>query len=286
MRQSSNTSTVIIGEHTLLREGLAALLQHSPYKVVASAGTASDLGDIRVGSNRRPLAILAVDDTEGGPAKAADNIHALRTRFNSPTIVVVSETRNPVDINEIISLAPNGYIANLTSRELLLKVLDLSTSAQLVLVLSSVTTTASSSERLARRESSEGSNGNGHSPTNGIGRNGQCPLFSQREQQILHQLAQGSSNKEIARLFTITESTVKVHLKALLRKIGARNRTQAAIWAVARESDPRTRQGVCGPSPSIQPAAHSLGPITSEPLVLTSVQNEVPAPRALRLPNR
>jgi two-component system, NarL family, nitrate/nitrite response regulator NarL len=235
VRQRSSMSTVIVGQHPLLREGLAALLQHSTYKVIASTGHASDLKEIRMSSERPPLAILTIDDTVGSPAEAADNIRSLRGRFTCPTIVVVAETRNPVDIQKIASLAPNAYIANLTSRELLLKVLDLLALAHPVLVLSPSGTTPS--EPVAGLEPLEGHAGNGHGPTiaPGAARNGEDPLFSHRERQILRQLARGDSNKEIARVFSITESTVKVHLKALLRKIGVRNRTQAAIWAVARE---------------------------------------------------
>lgn len=55
---------------------------------------------------------------------------------------------------------------------------------------------------------------------------------SQREAQILRCLQNGSSNKVIANHLGITEATVKVHLKSLLRKIDASNRTQAAIWAL------------------------------------------------------
>ncbi len=259
MRQSPSTSTIIVGQHTLLREGLAALLQHSAYKVIASASHASDLKDVRLASDRQPLAILTIDDTVGSPAEAADNIRTLRTRFACPTIVVVAETRNPVDIQKITSLAPHAYIANLTSRELLLKVLDLLTLAQPVLVLASGGTAVSPSEPLARQEPLEGSAGNGHgsATASGNARDGADPLFSQRERQILCQLARGNSNKEIARLFSITESTVKVHLKALLRKIGARNRTQAAIWAVAREHFVS--------SPSAQRAEHALHPAATDP---------------------
>jgi two-component system, NarL family, nitrate/nitrite response regulator NarL len=255
VRHSSSTSTLIVGQHALLREGLAALLQHTNYKVIASAGAASDLKDVRVSPDRQPLAILTIDDTVGSPSEAADNIRALRARFSCPTIVVVAETRNPVDLPKITSLAPNAYIANLTSREMLLKVLDLLELAQPVLVLSG-SMTALAPESLARTERLESSGGNGHVPTivPGNGRDGEAPLFSQREWQILRQLARGNSNKEIARLFSITESTVKVHLKALLRKIGARNRTQAAIWAVARDYSV--------PSPSTAPDAQVMQPTT------------------------
>lgn len=55
--------------------------------------------------------------------------------------------------------------------------------------------------------------------------------LSRRELVILRTLTEGASNKIIARKLVITESTVKVHMKAILRKLRLQNRTQAAIWA-------------------------------------------------------
>jgi two-component system nitrate/nitrite response regulator NarL len=60
-----------------------------------------------------------------------------------------------------------------------------------------------------------------------------CKL-SARERQILSCLREGAPNKLIARKLDITEATIKVHVKAILRKIGASNRTQAAMWASQR----------------------------------------------------
>lgn len=57
-------------------------------------------------------------------------------------------------------------------------------------------------------------------------------ILSQRESQVLRWLVDGASNKLIARELHITETTVKAHIKSLLRKIRATNRTQAAIWAL------------------------------------------------------
>ena len=60
--------------------------------------------------------------------------------------------------------------------------------------------------------------------------------LSQREQQILGCLASGDSNKRIAIRLNISEATVKVHVKSILRKIKVDNRTQAAIWALCSRS--------------------------------------------------
>lgn len=56
--------------------------------------------------------------------------------------------------------------------------------------------------------------------------------MSTREMEILFRLANGDSNKVIARLFDLSEATVKVHVKAILKKLRLLNRTQAAIWAI------------------------------------------------------
>jgi two-component system nitrate/nitrite response regulator NarL len=68
----------------------------------------------------------------------------------------------------------------------------------------------------------------------------ECKL-SVREAQILGYLMHGSPNKIIARNLDITEATIKVHVKAILRKIGVANRTQAAMWAtehLPRQAEP------------------------------------------------
>lgn len=76
------------------------------------------------------------------------------------------------------------------------------------------------------------------------------PSISRREMLILRMLIQGASNKVIARNLVITESTVKVHMKAILRKLRLQNRTQAAIWARnhVSEGDWNKRTASAGPA--------------------------------------
>ena len=56
-------------------------------------------------------------------------------------------------------------------------------------------------------------------------------LLSVREREILEQLSQGQSNKEIARRFELTENTVKFHLKSIYKKLSVNSRAQAVIVA-------------------------------------------------------
>jgi two-component system nitrate/nitrite response regulator NarL len=75
--------------------------------------------------------------------------------------------------------------------------------------------------------------------------------LSAREKCILRCLAEGSSNKLIARKIDIAEATVKVHVKAILRKIGVHNRTQAAIWAMNNGSGIWSKEvGLAGAPPT------------------------------------
>jgi two-component system nitrate/nitrite response regulator NarL len=76
------------------------------------------------------------------------------------------------------------------------------------------------------------------------------PALSQREKQIIDGLVKGQPNKTIARICGITEATVKVHMKAILRKVPCSNRTQVAIWALEHADFFRNHR-MEGPAPSM-----------------------------------
>jgi DNA-binding NarL/FixJ family response regulator len=235
--RSQTTGTVIVGQRALFREGVTALLKHTPYKIIATAKRPSELKEVRISAGSRMLIILGVDDGGSNPSEAGENIRVLRSQFPGCTIVVIAETHAPANFQQILTAAPDGYVANLSSRDVLLKLLEVALLDQQVIVLSrpnSSSTPADESD-LSKRTSS-GNHDNTYDLQYPAARGGsnKDPQLSQREREILFRLAEGDSNKQIARLCKITESTVKVHLKAILRKITVHNRTQAAIWAIAK----------------------------------------------------
>jgi len=61
------------------------------------------------------------------------------------------------------------------------------------------------------------------------------PRLTAREQEVLQLLAEGKSNREIARTLTVSEKTVKTHVSNVLMKLGVADRTQAALWAVRHD---------------------------------------------------
>jgi two-component system nitrate/nitrite response regulator NarL len=81
--------------------------------------------------------------------------------------------------------------------------------------------------------------------------------LSLREIDILKRLVQGDSNKQISRQLDISETTVKVHVKAILRKIRVRNRTQAAIWGLDHLGGMLVPQTEVVPAPSTVPMSHA-----------------------------
>lgn len=88
--------------------------------------------------------------------------------------------------------------------------------------------------------------------------------LSAREKEILQRLISGLPNKIISRQLTISEATVKVHVKAVLRKLGVANRTQAAIWAAGQGLQ---ALGPTGPRATSDRAAtgHSYPAVTDDP---------------------
>jgi len=221
-----NTSTIIVAAGAVLREGIASSLQNTPYKVIASATGPKELTHIRYPEGQSTLAIVG---TDGRPAKldeTAETVRLLRSLMPDGKVVLILETDRTIDLPRVLALSPDACIVNLSSGDTLLKVLELTFMNQRVFVL------AHSIAATARDTVESTDSASLQSPdSNRLGINGQSSL-SPREREVLTCLAEGKSNKVIARQYSLSEATIKVHLKSVLRKIGKHNRTQAAIWAI------------------------------------------------------
>jgi two-component system nitrate/nitrite response regulator NarL len=230
----NSTSTIIVGQRALLREGLASLLHSTEYKIARSVSRASELDEASTGQGGRSLVILAIGGASADYEEMADNIGLLRSRLSNVKIVVVAETAGTIDLQRIMTLAPDGYILNLGSREILVKSLDLALLDQKIFVLGEPVARQISPDTERRHGTNGSASSNEPAPTSTNHKvETHASALSQRELDVLTCLSRGDSNKNIARSCNITEATVKVHLKAILRKTDAQNRTQAAIWALA-----------------------------------------------------
>ena len=230
MKQS--VPSIIVERCTLLREGLAALLQDTPYRVVASLATISELPTISSLAARPTLILLGRWDGIGEAGKALQEVRSLPRESK---VVVVAESAGTPDIQELLRSGANGVILNVSSREVLIKALDLAFLDQEFVVMShqSMPLTDGKGEKMEAEWKATGSmhHDSQHHASRGDG----SLHLSERERQVLACLTRGESNKLIARNCSITEATVKAHLKAILRKICVQNRTQAALWALAHD---------------------------------------------------
>jgi len=157
--------------------------------------------------------------------------------------VIMAGSQKPEDIVAVMKAGARGYVRQDMSGETLIKTLELIAYGELIvhppLVLFAT----------AERNGRAADNFDGGAPLPKIsgpmpylpsqparalkesGDTGSVPSLSNREMHIIRLLMQGASNKTIALKLVITESTVKVHMKGILRKLRLRNRTQVAIWA-------------------------------------------------------
>jgi two-component system, NarL family, nitrate/nitrite response regulator NarL len=226
---SKTTPTVIVASSVLLREGIASVLQDTPYKVTAAVAKPTEVADHHFRNGRRALAIVGIEG-QNEIDQAAESIRLLRSLIPDGAIVLVAETSRPVNLQSVLTLAPDGYILKVGSRDLLLKSFELIFMGQQLLVLGRPTAALRNAEN--DTQYSGGVPGSQSRSSHEFTKESHGIQFSRRERQVLLSVAHGEPNKGIARMCAVSEATVKSHLKAILRKINARNRTEAAIWAM------------------------------------------------------
>jgi len=207
------TQTMLIDANKLFREGLRRLLDTSPFAIVAEAGNLREAVSIVEQSGAQPQLVLV--DLATGNEEEAEALRRLRSLLADTKIVVLTSELCTRRLANALEAGVDGYLMKDLSSEALTQ------SLRLAMMGEKVFPTHLAALLI---------NGRVNAPTIDmpVSRKG----LSQREVQILRCLLSGDSNKMIANQLNITEATVKVHLKSLLRKINASNRTQAAIWAL------------------------------------------------------
>jgi len=219
-------SAIFIGKDSLLSEGIAKVLTSANFRVVA---TVSSVDDLIAGKIQTHKPLFIVVHSRDDFRIAADQIQLLRSSYPGARISVVSDR---YQLNELIlafRAGANGFFVDVMSCDTFIKSIELIMMGQTVLPPEF----PSSIFGPENEHADDVGNGNGSSASPlTTTDNMRTPQLSPREKVILCCLAEGDSNKSIARKINITEATVKVHVKAILRKIRVHNRTQAAIWGM------------------------------------------------------
>jgi two-component system nitrate/nitrite response regulator NarL len=223
-----SVATVILAKRTILREGLISLLHHSNFRVVASAATPDEFTKL-LSENIR-LVILGVSMASREELECLEKMLPTTRNYKVVIVAEASEHADHPDILEILRSGADAYIINVHSRDGLLKPLDLAILEQKLVVLGENDLSVNLSEEHPGPTHANDYPPRSSTPPRSSGNGG--ARLSDRELEILSCLARGDSNKIIARSCQIAESTVKIHLKSILRKINAQNRTKAKIWAI------------------------------------------------------
>lgn len=219
MSSESVVPTYILQSDGLFREGLRLLLSKTRFRPHGCAIDLEDLSDVPY--DKPVLFIVAVGADQ-------DLICGkIRSRYPLAFIVAVADESNSRSLASALEDGANAALFNSVSAEDLVSTLQAVINGKVILIdarLWPIDIQPKPEERLAPLLANDDSLEVPEEPRGS--------KLSAREIAILERIVQGDSNKHVARFFKIAEPTVKAHVKAIFRKIGANNRTQAAIWAM------------------------------------------------------
>jgi two-component system, NarL family, nitrate/nitrite response regulator NarL len=207
-----NGPVFLIDASRLFREGMRRIFADSSFTVIHESCSVEDA--LPFIESLQPSVVL-VDLPDAGEA-VTGRISQIRAVTSRSRIVVLTETIRVDRLADALSVGIDGYLLKNMSADALHQ------SLRLVLLGEKVFPTDLAHLLTKGRITLRSDTGQiGH--LNGL---------SDREMQILGCLLKGAQNKQIAQELKIADSTVKVHIKAILKKIHVQNRTQAAIWAL------------------------------------------------------
>jgi two-component system nitrate/nitrite response regulator NarL len=205
------TPILHIDRNQLFREGLRRILDGSPFYVMFEASSFAD-GVEQIAVQSPGIVII---DTNGYGEVLPEMMENVRVSAIPPRVVMLTNTIAIPRLVGALTAGIDGYLLKDMSTDALKQ------SLSLVLMGEKVFPTDLAHLLINNRFTAQ---------TNGASDSGR--ILSPRETEILACLVNGHSNKAIANRLQITEGTVKMHLKGVLKKINAQNRTQAAIWAL------------------------------------------------------
>ena len=211
--------TYILQSDGLFREGLRLILSKTRFR---AHGCAIDLEDLSGIPDNRPILFIAAVD-----ADQAVICSKIRSRYPLAFIVAVADESNPRSLASALDDGANAALFNTVSPSDLVSTLQAVVNGKLILIDARLWPL----EIQPKAEDPASLPLVSSDPLWEVADEPQAAKLSAREIAILERIVRGDSNKQVARFFGIAEPTVKAHVKAILRKIGASNRTQAAIWA-------------------------------------------------------
>lgn len=202
---------MLVDDHPLLRKGLNQLIElEDDMEVVAEASDGKSA--IPMAEELEPDLIVLDLNMQG--MDGLETLHAMRNAQVTSRIIMLTVSDNDEDVVRAITYGADGYLLK-----------DMDPEQIIVRLREALNGTTVISDKLthvligALRKGDDG-------------RTKQLASLTSRELEILKLIAKGLSNKLIARELDISDGTVKVHVKHVLKKLGLRSRVEAAVWMI------------------------------------------------------
>jgi two-component system nitrate/nitrite response regulator NarL len=214
---TSYVTTVLICQNTLIRSGISHILSGTHFIISEEAPEQT---------SERPILCLIYADQAAD--ELSETVERLKAQWPLARVVLLTEDKEAPALAQTLQTGVDGLCSTAMNREATVKALELVMTGETF--ISSALTFNLISEASRLQQANFGGIGVSTLVT-GSTAAAVANKLSPREAMILRHLTGGASNKQIARELGLAEATVKVHLKAILRKVRAANRTQAAMWA-------------------------------------------------------
>lgn len=224
---------LVVDDHTLFRRGLIALLaQDAGLQVIGEAGDAAQA--LRLAPQLQPQVILLDNHLPG--VMGVDAIRGLREVSPASRVLMLTVSEDAQDLAAALRNGAQGYLLKTIEGDLLAEAIRRAArgepvvSPELMGKLVAAFQSQGAPEPLPAVSAAEPPLA---SPQPEPG--GSTAPLSPREEDVLREITRGASNKEIARTLDIAETTVKIHVQHILRKLGLTSRVQAAVYASDRQ---------------------------------------------------
>jgi DNA-binding NarL/FixJ family response regulator len=204
VNEQAKIRVLSIDDHPLVREGLAALINDQPDMSIVGQGSTGHEA-IKLFRDVRPD--VALMDVRLPDISGIDTMITIRSEFPEARVIMVTSSEGDVEMQRALEGGARGYmLKSMPPKELLEAIRKVHAGKKAI--------PAEIATHLADHMSDE--------------------ALTSREIEILQQVAEGNRNRDIAERFFISEGTVKVHIKHIMEKLGANDRTQAITIAVRR----------------------------------------------------
>lgn len=218
---TERTRLLVVDDHTLFRRGLIALL--SQYEDVQVIGEAADAGEAQRRARELQPDVVLLDNHLPG-VRGVDALPGLREAAPQARVLMLTVSEDEADLAAALRGGAAGYVLKtIEGDDLVQAVRNCARGGSFV--------SPEMTAKLVTAFRAAGAPAPAQTPAAPEASRDAAAALSPRERDTLRHLARGASNKEIARALDIAETTVKIHVQNILRKLGLSSRVQAAVYA-------------------------------------------------------